>query len=93
MNENATNNTIILNQDSTAEEYAKILRGRYITGITLTNMDCDGYALAATLTLDNGDVLTLEANEGRGCCRKRMVSHHPRLLSRQQDRPHHGRPR
>jgi len=92
MNENATNNTIILNQDSTAEEYAKILRGRYITGITLTNMDCDGYALAATLTLDNGDVLTLEANEGRGG-RKRMVSHHPRLLSRQQDRPHHGRPR
>lgn len=52
MNENTTNNAIVLNQDSTAEEYAKILRGRYITGITLTNMDCDGYALAATLTLD-----------------------------------------
>ena len=31
-------------------------------------MDCDGYALTATLTLDNGDVLTLEANEGCGGC-------------------------
>lgn len=65
---NTTNNAIVLNQDSTPEEYAKILRGRYITDITLTNMDNDGYALTATLTLDNGDVLTLEANEGCGGC-------------------------
>ena len=36
MNENTTNNAIVLNQDSTAEEYARILRGRYITGFTLT---------------------------------------------------------
>ena len=68
MNENTTNNTIILNQDSTPEEYARILRGRYITGITLTDMDCDGYAHTATLTLDNNDVLTLEANEGCSGC-------------------------
>lgn len=52
MNETtSTNDATILNQDSTPEEYARILRGRYITGITLTDMDCDGYALTATLTL------------------------------------------
>lgn len=63
MNTN-TNNAIVLNQDSTAEEYAKILRGRYVTDITLTDMDDEGYALTATLTLDNGTTLTVEANEG-----------------------------
>lgn len=63
-----TTNTTILDENSTAEEYAKILRGRYVTNITLTDMDYDGYALTATLTLDNGDVLTLEANEGCGGC-------------------------
>lgn len=68
MNENATNNTIVLNQDSTPEEYAKILRGRYVTDITLTDMDDEGYALTATLTLDNGTTLTVEANEGCGGC-------------------------
>lgn len=68
MNTNSLNDNIVLDQDSTPEEYAKILRGRYITDITLTSMDNDGYALAATLTLDNGDVLTLEANEGCGGC-------------------------
>ena len=67
MNETTTNTTI-LNQDSTAEEYAKILRGRYITDITLTDMDCDGYTLTATLTLDNGTTLTVETNEGCGGC-------------------------
>lgn len=62
------NNTVTLDQDSTAEEYTKILRGRYITDITLTDMDCDGYALTAILTLDNGTTLTVEANEGCGGC-------------------------
>ena len=57
------NNTVTLDQDSTAEEYTKILRGRYIT-----DMDCDGYELTATLTLDNGTTLTVEANEGCGGC-------------------------
>ena len=62
------NNTVTLDQDSTAEEYTKILRGRYIADITLTDMDCDGYALTAILTLDNGTTLTVEANEGCGGC-------------------------
>lgn len=62
------NNTVTLDQDSTAEEYTKILRGRYITNITLTDMDNDGYALTATLTLDNDTTLTVEANEGCGGC-------------------------
>ena len=62
------NNTVTLDQDSTAEEYTKILRGRYITNITLTDMDDEGYALTATLTLDNDTTLTVEANEGCGGC-------------------------
>lgn len=63
-----TTNTTILDQDSAAEEYTKILQGRHVTDITLTNMDCDGYALTTTLTLDNGDTLTIEGNEGcMGC--------------------------
>ena len=69
MNETtSTNDATILNQDSTAEEYTKILRGRYITNITLTDMDDEGYALPATLTLDNDTTLTVEANEGCGGC-------------------------
>lgn len=68
MNETTTNNAIILDQDSTPEEYAKILRGRYVTDIALTDMDNDGYALTATLTLDNDTTLTVEANEGCGGC-------------------------
>lgn len=67
MNTNNLNNAV-LNQDSTAEEYTKILRGRYVTDITLADMDCDGYALTAILTLDNGTTLTVEANEGCGGC-------------------------
>lgn len=62
------NNTVTLDQDSTPEEYTKILRGRYVTNITLTDMDNDGYALTTTLTLDNGTTLTVEANEGCGDC-------------------------
>ena len=67
MNTN-TNNATVLNQDSTAEEYAKTLRGRYATDITLTDMDDEGYTLTATPTLDNDTTLTVEANEGRGDC-------------------------
>lgn len=59
-----TNNTTTLNQDSTAEEYAKILRGRYVTNITIS----DDEIRATTLELDNGDTLTIEGNEGcMGC--------------------------
>ena len=34
-----TTNTTTLNQHSAAEEYTKILQGRYVTDITLTNMN------------------------------------------------------
>lgn len=65
---NLNSNTTILNQDSTAEEYTRLLKGRYVTDITLTDMDNEGYALTATLTLDNNTTLTVEANEGCGGC-------------------------
>ena len=32
-----TNNTTILDENSTAEEYTKILRGRYVTNITISD--------------------------------------------------------
>lgn len=60
-NENTTNNAITLNQNSTPEEYAKILRGRHITNNTIS----DDEIRATTLELDNGDTLTIEGNEGR----------------------------
>jgi hypothetical protein len=64
MNENTTNNAIVLNQDSAAEEYTKILRGRYVTNITIG----DDEVRTTTLTLDNSDTLTIEGNEGcMGC--------------------------
>ena len=91
MNTN-TNNAIVLNQDSAAEEYAKILRGRYVTDITLTDMDDEGYALTATLTLDNDTTLTVEANEGCGGCANGWY-HITRAFYREQMRPHHERPR
>ena len=58
------NNTVTLDQDSTPEEYAKILRGRYVTNITIN----DDEVRTTTLTLDNGDTLTIEGNEGCMCC-------------------------
>ena len=61
MNENTANNAIVLNQDSTPEEYAKILRGRYITDIAT-----DG-EIAATITLDNGTTLELIGSWGCSC--------------------------
>jgi hypothetical protein len=32
---NSLNDNTVLNQDSEAEEYTKILRGRYVTSITI----------------------------------------------------------
>lgn len=54
---NTTNTTILGN--STAEEYTKILRGRYITSIAIS----DDEIRATTLELDNDDTLTIEGNE------------------------------
>ena len=51
-------NEIILNQSSTPEEYAAILKGRYVTSI-------DEYG---TITLDNGTELDIDGNEGCGGC-------------------------
>lgn len=59
-----TTNTTILDENSTAEEYTKILRGRYNTSITIS----DDEIRATTLELDNGDTLTIEGNEGRMGC-------------------------
>lgn len=57
-------NTVTLDQDNAAEEYTKILRGRHVTNITIG----DDEARTTTLTLDNGDTLTIEGNEGyMGC--------------------------
>lgn len=66
MNETTTNNlnNTAPDQDSTAEEYTKILRGRYNTDITTSS----GEVRATTLTPDNGDTLTIESNEGRMGC-------------------------
>lgn len=57
-------NEITLDENSTAEEYAAILKGRYITNITIS----DNEIRTTTLELDNGDTLTIEGNEGcMGC--------------------------
>ena len=53
-----TANEITLNQSSTPEEYAAILKGRYVTSI-------DEYG---TITLDNGTELDIDGNEGCGGC-------------------------
>lgn len=59
-----TTNTTILDENSTAEEYAAILKGRYVTNITIS----DDEIRTTTLTLDNGDTLTIAGNEGcMGC--------------------------
>ena len=54
----------ILDENSAAEEYTAILKGRYITNITIS----DDEVRTTTLALDNGDTLTIEGNEGcMGC--------------------------
>lgn len=50
-----------LTESSTPEEYAKILRGRYITDIAT-----DG-EIAATITLDNDTTLELIGSCGCSC--------------------------
>ena len=59
-----TTNTTILDENSTAEEYAAILKGRYVTNITIS----DDEIRTTTLELDTGDTPTIEGNEGcMGC--------------------------
>ena len=57
-------NIVTPDQDSTAEEYTKILRGRHVTNITIS----DDEVRTTTLTLTGGDTLTNEGNEDcMGC--------------------------
>ena len=53
-------NEIALDENSAAEEYTAILKGRYITNVTIS----DDEIRTTTLALDNGDTLTIEGNEG-----------------------------
>ena len=62
MNENTANNAIVLNQDSTPEEYAALLKGRYVTDITVSSDEA-----SATITLDNGTTLELIGSWGCSC--------------------------
>jgi len=62
MNENTTNNATTLNQDSTPEEYAALLKGRYVTDITVSSDET-----SATLTLDNDTTLELIGSWGCSC--------------------------
>ncbi len=60
-------NSIVLDQYSTAEEYTNVLRGRYVTSVTV--VDGDDYApLEAIFTLDNGIILVAHGNEGCTAC-------------------------
>lgn len=52
-----TNNRATLTQDSTPKKYAKLLRGRYATDITISSDET-----SATLTLDNDTTLNLHGN-------------------------------
>ena len=60
-------NSIVLDQDSTAEEYANVLRGRYVTSVTAVDGD-DCAPLEAIFTLDNGITLVAHGNEGCTAC-------------------------
>ena len=51
------NNMTVLNQDSAPEEYAALLKGRYVTGITVGDDE-----MSATITLDNGAVLDIHGS-------------------------------
>ena len=55
-------NVITLTQDSTPEEYAELLRGRYVTDVTVSSDEA-----SATLTLDNGTTLNLHGSWGCSC--------------------------
>lgn len=56
------NNMTILNQDSTPEEYAALLKGRYVTDITVSSDEA-----SAAITLDNGTTLELIGSWGCSC--------------------------
>lgn len=60
-------NSIVLDQDSTAEEYTNVLRGRYVTSVTVVDGD-DCAPLEAIFTLDNGITLVAHGNEGCTAC-------------------------
>ena len=57
-----TNNRATLNQDSAAEEYAALLKGRYVTDIAVSSDET-----SATITLDNGATLELIGSWGYSC--------------------------
>ena len=57
-----TNDMTTLNQDSTPEEYATLLKGRYVTDITASSDET-----SATITLDNGTTLELIGSWGCSC--------------------------
>lgn len=60
-------NSIVLDQYSTAEEYTNVLRGRYVTSVTVVDGD-DCAPLEAIFTLDNGITLVAHGNEGCEAC-------------------------
>lgn len=60
-------NSIVLDQNSTAEEYTNVLRGRYVTSVTVVDGD-DCAPLEAIFTLDNGIALVAHGNEGCEVC-------------------------
>lgn len=60
-------NSIVLDQDSTAEEYTNVLRGRYVTSVTVVDGD-ECAPLEAIFTLDNGITLVAHGNEGCTAC-------------------------
>jgi hypothetical protein len=60
-------NSIVLDQDSAAEEYASVLRGRYVTSVTVVDGN-DCAPLEAIFTLDNGITLVAHGNEGCTAC-------------------------
>ena len=53
------NNTTTLNQDSTPEEYAALLKGRHVTDTTDSSDEA-----SATITLDNSTTLELIRSRG-----------------------------
>ena len=56
------NDMTTLNQDSTPKEYATLLKGRYVTDITVSSDET-----SATITLDNGTTLELIGSCGCSC--------------------------
>ena len=69
------NNMTTLNQDSTPEEYAALLKGRYVTDITDSSDET-----SATITLDNGT--TLELIGSCGCSRGNGVTYIKHVFQR-----------